>query len=111
MTISEMTKRESWQQGYEYSETIADGATGDTVLIPPFGGKKSAITCRIIAGSNTGKFQFTTSSDSAVAAGTATWTDWPKGAVTGTDYDVLDGPVTGLRGVSSSGEITIEIVR
>lgn len=27
------------------------------------------------------------------------------------DYDVLNGPVTALRGVSTSGAITIEVVR
>lgn len=94
--------------GFEYTETIADGANGNTIIIPP---GACDLTCRIIAGANTGKFQFTTSLDATVLNGTCTWSDWPKGAVTGTDYDVLEGPVTGIRGVSSSGEITIEIVR
>lgn len=109
MTVVNMTKRDSWQQGYEYTETIADGENGDTVLIPP--GAYRDLTCRIIAGANTGKFQFTTSGDASVLAGTCTWSDWPKGTVTGTDYDIIEGPITGLRGVSVSGEITIEIVR
>lgn len=109
MTIVNLTKR-TIGNGYAYSETIADGENGNTIIIPPRENKEDKITCRIIAGANTGKFQFTTSTDSAVLAGTETWTDWPKGDVTGTDYDILNGPVTGLRGVSSSGEITIEIV-
>lgn len=96
--------------GFEYTETIADGADGDTVLLPGISDGEN-ITCTMIAGANTGKFQFTTSSDAAVAAGTCTWIDWPKGNVTGTDYDLLLGPVTAVRGVSISGEITIEIVR
>ena len=96
------------RDGYEYTEVIGDGNTGETILIPP---GKDNITCTIIAGANSGKFQFTTSSDSAVLSGTATWIDWYKGAVTGTDYDMLNGPVTALRGVSTSGAITIEVVR
>ena len=96
------------KDGYEYTEVIGDGNNGETILIPP---GKDNITCTIIAGANSGKFQFTTSSDSAVLAGTATWVDWYKGEVTGTDYDVLNGPVTALSGVSTSGAITIEVVR
>jgi hypothetical protein len=96
--------------GFEYSETIADGANGDTVLLPGISDSER-VTCTIIAGANTGKFQFTTSSDAAVLADTCTWIDWPKGTVTGTEYDLLLGPVTAVRGVSVSGEINIEIVR
>lgn len=109
MAIVNLSKR-TVGCGFEYTETIADGANGDTVLLPGIPGDKK-ITCTIIAGANTGKFQFTTSSDAAVLAGTCTWIDWPKGAVTGTDYDLLEGPVSAVRGVSTSGEITIEIVR
>lgn len=96
--------------GFEYTETIADGANGDSVLLPGIADAER-VTCTIIAGANTGKFQFTTSSDAAVLAGTCTWIDWPKGTVTGTEYDLLLGPVTAVRGVSVSGEINIEIVR
>ena len=105
-----MTLRQGITKGYYYTETIANGVTGRNVKIPPMGLDGSRITCTIIAGSNTGKFQFTTSSDAAVFADTATWIDWPLGAVTGSQYDVLTSQVTGLRGVSTSGEIKIEIV-
>jgi len=96
------------KDGYEYTEVIGDGNNGETILIPP---GKDNVTCTIIAGANSGKFQFTTSTDAKVLDGTATWIDWSKGEVTGTDYDVLNGPVTALRGVSTSGAITIEVVR
>lgn len=96
------------RDGYEYTEVIGDGNNGETILIPP---GKDNVTCTIIAGANSGKFQFTTSTDAKVLDGTATWIDWYKGEVTGTDYDVLNGPVTALRGVSTSGAITIEVVR
>ena len=53
------------KDGYEYTEVIGDGNNGETILIPP---GKDNITCTIIAGANSGKFQFTTSTDSAVLA-------------------------------------------
>jgi hypothetical protein len=109
MAIVNLSKR-TVGCGFEYTETIADGADGDTVLLPGISDTKR-VTCTIIAGANTGKFQFTTSSDAAVLAGTCTWIDWPKEDITGTDYDLLLGPVTAVRGVSVSGEINIEIVR
>jgi hypothetical protein len=110
MALTRMTKRDSWKEGYEYTETIADGATGDDIRIFPLGLDGPRVTCRIIAGANTGKFQFTTSPDANVIAGTATWSDWPRGVVTGTVWDALTSQVTGLRGVSVSGEIKIEVV-
>ncbi len=97
-------------KGYTHTEVIADGDTGDAVVIPPLANGKERITCTLIAGASTGKFQVTTSSDAKVTAGTATWQDWAKGAQTGTVSDVLVGPVTGVRGVSTSGEISIEVV-
>ena len=90
-----------------HTETIADGENGATLQVPTTG---RPITCTLIAGANTGKIQITTSSDAAVAAGTCTWIDWDYGDTTGTQPDVLTGPVTGIRGVSISGEVSIEIV-
>jgi len=105
-----MTERAGIARGYYYTETIATGTTGRNVKIPPLGLDGAKITCTIIAGANTGSFEFTTSSDAEVLADTATWIAWPKGTVTGTDYDALTSQVTGLRGVSDAGEVVIEIV-
>lgn len=110
MAITEMTRRAGAWKGYEYAETIQSGQNGDTIRFFPMGPGKARATCRVIAGAGTGKFQFTTSIDTAVLAGTAVWTDWAKGDVTGTDFDVLLGQVTALRGVSVSGIITIEVI-
>jgi hypothetical protein len=57
----------------------------------------------------TPKFQFTTSSDSKVIAGTAVWQDWDLGTQTGTVTDYIGCAVTGVRGVSAAGEVSIEI--
>ena len=96
----------SGTKGHSYQETIASG-NGDSVIVHPLNGKP--LTCTLIAGSNTGKIQFTTSSEAAVIAGTATWQDW-EGVTTGTGSDVLVGAVTAVRGVSADGEVKVEFV-
>lgn len=108
--VVEMERRTGAVPGYHYSATIADGKTGDDVHIYAMGLDGSRVTCTMIAGGNTGSFQYTTSSDARVIAGTAVWQTWPEGVVTGTQSDALTSQVTGLRGVSASGEIKIEIV-
>ena len=99
----------SIKAGKVYTETIADGEDGSVFAVPAILGK-TAISVRLICGANTGKIRTSTSSDAAVAAGTANWNDWDKGTVTGTTEDVIVGPVTGIYAVSVSGEITVEIV-
>ena len=96
--------------GWTYSEIIADGEIGDSIRIRPSRKGTYNITCTLIAGTNIGKFQATTSSDAEVEAGTATWVDWVKGDISGVVTDVITSPVTGIRGVSVSGEVKIEIV-
>lgn len=108
MALKNLSKR-IVGNGFEYTEVIATGATGNTVLIPPFE-KGNNLTCRIICGAGTGKIQTTTSLDASVVAGTETWDDHPDGNQTGTFSDVLTGQVTGIRAVSISGEITLEVL-
>ena len=106
-----LTLRQGITKGFFYTETIATTENGETVQIPPMGYNGTAITVTLVAGGSTGKVQVSTSSDAIIAAGSAIiWQDWPKGVQTGTISDVLVGPVTGIRGVSSSGEVTIEII-
>lgn len=109
MTIVSMVQRNAYFTGFEYSETISDGTTGNDIIIPPLPEGK-VIGCRLIAGAGTGKFQDTLSSDADVLAGTAEWNDWFVGDQTGTASEYLMPNVTGIRGVSISGEIKIEIV-
>jgi hypothetical protein len=94
----------------EYVETIADGETGESVYVHPINNNSGLISCTLISNGNTGKIQTSTSTLSAITAGSATWVDWSEGDVTTTTIDVISGPVTGIRGVSVSGEISIEIV-
>lgn len=98
-------------ESYYHTETITSGSTGQTIEIPTLPAGKN-ITCTLIAGASTGKFQFTTSYDfdtNSIPA-TATWQDWALGNKTGTISDAIISPVTAIRGVSVSGAIVIEIV-
>ena len=97
------------EYGYTYTETIATGATGNTIKIPVLQAGKTISIC-LIAGENTGKFQVTTRPKADIIAGTATWSDVALSAATGTVRDEITAPITGLRGVSTSGEISIEVV-
>ena len=108
MATAEMTRRPFQRDGWHYTETIATGATGDSLILPSLeAGKTIAVT--LIAGAGTGYIQFTTSSDAAVKAGMAVWQTWEIGTITGTESDVLEKS-TALRGVSVSGEIKIEVL-
>ena len=111
MTIVHMTRRPKEEKGWEYSETIATGATGDDIVIPTLRpGTVIAIT--LYAGSNTGKFQATSAPDSQVLAGTVPanrWFDLPLTSTTGTVPDAIIASISGLRGVSLAGEISIEV--
>ncbi len=107
MALKNLSKRVVGD-GFEYSETIASGETGADVVIPPLSAGKK-ISCRVICGAGTGKIEITLSPDSAVVAGTATWEDWALGESTGTVSDVAEA-ITGIRGVSVSGEIVMEVI-
>ena len=109
MAIVEMSKRGQWRSGYEYTETISTGQIGNTIKITPIT-TKTGISCSLIAGTGYGKIQTTISPDAQVAAGNANWVDWPKGSVTGTEGDIIIGQVSGIRGISISGEIVLEVL-
>lgn len=109
MAVVEIVQRDGYFTGWHHQETIADGETGNDIHIPPLPeGKVTA--ARVIAGTGTGKIQDTMSSDEDVLAGTAVWEDWYIGDQTGTSSEWLRPNVTGVRGVSVSGEITIQVV-
>jgi len=109
MAVVNMTRRPFAKDGWHYTAAIGTGATGSDIRIPSLPAGKS-ISIALIAGANTGKFQVSTSSESAITAGTATWSDLTLSAATGTVRDEITAPITGLRGVSTSGAIVIEVV-
>ncbi len=109
MAVQNMSERAIGRKpGYYHAESLADGVTGDPVVVPGLNGLP--VTCTIIIVGTSGKVEFTTSSDVEVAAGTATWQDWAGGTVTANTSDALIGPVTAVRGVSVSGEVKFQVV-
>jgi len=109
MATVEMQERDGRFVGFQYYETIADGATGDNVFVPPLPDGKN-LTATVVPGAGSGNIQTTTSSKADIIAGTATWIDWAEGSVAVDTADVIVGSITGIRGVSVSGEIKIEII-
>lgn len=85
--------------------TIADGATGDAIYIDP----KRPTAFTMIPGTSA-KVQYSTSPPSMILAGTAVWNDWSLGSVTANTSSNVEGPVTGLRGVSGVGACSLEVV-
>lgn len=106
MSYTVEKRKTNIDRGRVYEEVIADGTTGRAIHIPVVNRR---ITCTLIAGANTGKFETTTSLPSKVKAGTAIWVDWAEVLDSGTIRDVITAPVTAIRGVSTSGEIIIEV--
>lgn len=99
---------DSGYKGYHHQEEIADGITGAWVKVPAMGMQGGLVSCTMVAGANTGKVQFTTSSDIDVLADTANAQNWPLGNVTGTYSDAV-AQVTAVRGVSISGIVDFEV--
>jgi hypothetical protein len=94
---------------WSYSGVVETGATGPAVYIPKE--IEAVVSVGLVpAGGASGKVQYTLSPPAAVEGATATWRDWPGGVVTETTDDVLVGPVTAVRAVSSSGDVTLEVV-
>jgi len=87
------------------TQVLTSGETGTALLLWT---GKATVTC---IPSGTGKIQYTTSPPSAVLAGTANWIDWSRGSVTISCSDLIEGPVSAVRGVSSSGALTVEVVQ
>lgn len=96
--------------GWSYSEDIADEETSDPIKIEPTGRGVTYGSVALICGSNTGKVQVTLDTYALIDAETATWIDWDKGEVTGSQLDVFAGPITAIRGVSVSGAVTLKVL-
>lgn len=108
--MKEMTPRDGRYHGFEHTEVVADGITSEELHIPPLGVSGGVVAVTLVAGANTGKIQYTTSTDDQVAADTAVWQDWALGVQTGTVTDTIVAPVNSIRCVSVSGEISYEVL-
>ena len=78
MTVQNMIERGLGRKpGFHHEEDLLDGITSDPIVIPPLNGVP--VTCTVVVTGVSGKFQYSTSSDDKVAAGTGVWQDWPLG--------------------------------
>lgn len=86
-------------------QTITAGATGNAVQV-----SAPHTTVTAIPGSGgTMTVQFTTSPMANVADGSATWQDWPSGAVATTTSDVLLGRVSAVRASAATADGVLEV--
>lgn len=84
-------------------ETVASGETSDAIRIMHRGSGPMVTIDPTEATS--GKIQYTQSSRSKVAGDTATWYDWPDGAVTAVTQRAFEPGVTYLRCVATGGPV------
>ncbi len=96
--------------GFSHYEEIADGITGDPILIPPTGRGNTSGSVQLICGDNTGNIDYTIDTFDVISEGNATWLPWSKGEVTGTVLDIFIGPISAVRGVSVDGSIILKIL-
>jgi len=109
MTLSHEYSDISGDPVYEYSETINSGTTGNYIILPDGAGKMQVWeVALILSAGQSGKVQYTISQKSSIVAGAANWFDWGAGTVTVSTNTALEN-VTGIRGISSSGNIKIEV--
>lgn len=90
---------------FSYKESIASGATGDSVMIPPGQGEVN-IT---LAPTGTAKLQYSQDTMQAIKDGSADWFDWPDGEVSSVTNKVMSNTVSAVRGVSITGTVTLHI--
>lgn len=102
-----MTNREGRFVGWTESIAVEDGES-EVIAIPTLDRNKISVTA--IPGANTALVKFTTSSDAAVAADTATWQEWIYGSVTSTTNGVVMSPITGLKFEATGGTCNFEVV-
>lgn len=90
---------------YRFEESVADGVTGDSLLLPP-GEGDATIT---VTPTTTAKVQFTQSSMQDVQNDTAVWVDWPEGDVAVQTIKVMSNSVTAIRLVSVVGSASYSV--
>jgi hypothetical protein len=78
----------------EFKETLAQNQASSEILIP----YEALPTVRLFGFTDPGRaVEYTTSPEADIWAGTAIWTEWVAGTVTGLVEGRLKGAVTGIR--------------
>jgi len=94
---------------YEGTMILTNTETGEPIYLPGESGKVESWTIGLFIATGSGKIQYTFSSRDSVVAGGGNWRDWDPGVVNSSNDNVLY-PVTAVRGVCTSGEITVEVL-
>lgn len=97
------TKTLQRDNGSHIRQVIPDGETGDAVYV------HAGATATLIP-ATTAKLQFTTSHKDEIVLDTATWIDAEAGEVS-VPTSMRCDRVTAIRGVSTGGELILEIVQ
>lgn len=103
MTSVRRPNRTDWR--WFHAETVTD-ATSEPLILPSVG-RDAAVA---VTPGTDATVQYTLSSYDDIEADTATWYDWPGGAVAEATVDVITGAASALRLVStgaSSWEVTL----
>lgn len=86
--------------------SAADGQTSEVVRVNNW---PCAAALNLAGGS--GYLEYTLSLPSHIAAGTARWHTWAAGTVVESTVDYPPAPITGIRAVSVSGAVVLEVVQ
>ena len=92
----------------QYEMPVGSGVVSDHLLLP--GWKKGPFSVTLVP-AGTAKVQYSTDTIENILASSITWQDWPAGDVTVTTTDVLYGPVTVLRIVSTTGTAVMRVTQ
>lgn len=95
--------------GYTRKESVTAGSPATVVISHTPAGRDITVTA-IPGGGGTANVQFSTSSDAEVAAATATWQDWPSGAVSSTTSDRVLSQITALKLIATTADAVFELV-
>lgn len=82
--------------------------TSDAIYVPP--GMMSVSVAIHPAIGQTARVEYTLSSSARINAGTARWIAWGLGNIAAADADSLLTTASAIRGVSSGGTATLELV-
>jgi hypothetical protein len=93
--------------GFEYSETITAGSTTSPIYV--WDARGPVTLAALPGGGGTVNVQYTVSTVADIDAATATWHDWPGGAVSADTVDAILVPVTAVRGVAATADGVIEV--
>lgn len=93
-------------------DIIGNGLTGKGIIIPP----ACSVGVNLIVSTSSGKIQYSRSPrkdiflDNADGGTRANWIDWEDGTVSASTGRTSIASISGVRGISTSGTIIVEVI-